>query len=194
MLLVVLGAYLIGSIPFGVLVAKFANVNLQQTGSGNIGATNVLRTLGKRAGALVFFLDFLKGSLPVWATLLLTNDLWLSSLVGLLAIVGHIFPVWLGFKGGKGVATTAGVMLPLSPDLFVVGLLFFILIVFVTRMVSLGSIGIGVLITILMFLMQKPLPVSLLMLIAAILITYKHFPNLQRIMQGTEPRLGQGDK
>ena len=193
-LIILLISYLIGSIPFGVVIGRFAKVDLQKSGSGNIGATNALRTMGKKLGALVFVLDFLKGALPTYLAVLLFGDPVISVLVGFMTVIGHIFPIWLGFNGGKGVATTAGIILPLTPDLFFIGLVFFVAIVFLTRFVSLGSVSIMVLVSILMFLLQKPLPYSILTVALSILVIYKHKDNLKRLMDGTENKIGEVKK
>jgi glycerol-3-phosphate acyltransferase PlsY len=127
---------------------------------------------------------------PTLLALTYVGDPGLVALVGLLSVVGHIYPVWLGFRGGKGVATTAGVILPIAPDMFLIGLVFFIAIVFVTRYVSLASMSITVLVLLCMLLFQKPLPYSLLMLALSLLVIYRHSENIARLLNGTENKIG----
>src|SRR2546425_6951270 len=156
-------AYLVGAIPFGYLIARWRGVDIFQHGSGNIGATNVGRILGKRFGILVFLLDFAKGALPTAAGLALAQ--WLEieppSIVGvaagLAAFVGHLFPVYLGFRGGKGVATGAGIVVVLLPLPAAAAVLTWILFVAVFRYVSLASLA-AALVLCLVHLVQSPAP------------------------------------
>src|SRR5271165_6942050 len=136
-------AYLLGSIPFGLLLGKlFGAADIRKAGSGNIGATNVARVAGPLAGVLTLLLDAAKGALAVLLAARLTNDsaLWMM-IAGLCALVGHCFPIWLGFRGGKGVATAAGVFLVLCPLAFVGAAILFFLVVLYWRFVSLGSMS-----------------------------------------------------
>jgi glycerol-3-phosphate acyltransferase PlsY len=170
-------AYLLGSIPFGLLVAKvFGRGDVRKEGSGNIGATNVSRVAGPLAGILTLLLDGAKGAAAVLVAGRYSNDsaMWMV-IAGLAALVGHCFPVWLKFKGGKGVATAAGVYLALCPPAFLAGLILFLLVASVSRYVSLGSVAAAVAIT-------------FGALAVAVLIVYKHDGNLQRLVEGTEPK------
>lgn len=197
---VALGAYLIGGIPFGLLVGKAAKgIDVREHGSKNIGATNVGRVIGWRWGALVLALDGLKGFAPVCGvaeTLGPGPDARTVILaVGLAVIVGHLAPIYLGFKGGKGVATSAGVFLALTPSAAGIALAVFLVTVAAFRMVSLGSVLASVALPIAYGWYGPPetgLPdgTLLLCLAAAALVIVRHRANLQRIAAGTEPRIG----
>jgi len=190
----VLFAYFLGSVPFGILVTRIfaGNVDLRETGSGNIGATNVARAAGKAAGVITLFLDIGKGVLPmVLADMLVgENYLWLS-LVGGAAFLGHVFPVYLNFRGGKGVATALGVVLYLSAVTTFVLLVLFALILYFTRYVSLGSLCAAVALPILMALLGPPSrnTVTLCLLISLVVI-YKHRENIHRLLTGQENKFG----
>jgi glycerol-3-phosphate acyltransferase PlsY len=188
-------AYLLGSIPFGLLVAKvFGRGDVRKEGSGNIGATNVSRVAGPLAGILTLLLDGAKGAAAVLVAGRYSNDsaMWMV-IAGLAALVGHCFPVWLKFKGGKGVATAAGVYLALCPPAFLAGLILFLLVAGVSRYVSLGSVAAAVAMPLLMYFLwaphHAPPPVITFGALAvAVLIVYKHDGNLQRLVEGTEPK------
>ncbi len=189
-------AYLLGSIPVGLLVARlFYKKDIRTEGSGNIGATNALRILGTKVGLAVMALDMLKGIIAV----LLAGHFFetahpMVSICGLLAILGHIFPIWLKFKGGKGVATAGGVFLALAPLSLLIALISFVLIVAKTRYVSLGSI-LGAIIFGLSILIQQifssQINWALLALagIVILMIIVKHRQNIQRLMQGQENKI-----
>jgi glycerol-3-phosphate acyltransferase PlsY len=196
--------YLIGSIPFGyILVRLFKKQDIRTTGSGNIGATNVART-APVLGIVTLVLDALKGALPIWLLRLClpisfdtdAADLAaLLSLVGLFAVLGHIFPVWLKFRGGKGVATAAGVFLVLSPKAFGLSLLVFLLVLVVTRYVSLASILATACFPALAYGVEKSrLWESRSLLLTSILISAfiiaKHHENIRRLATGTENKFG----
>jgi glycerol-3-phosphate acyltransferase PlsY len=188
-------AYLLGSIPFGLLLAKiFGKADVRKEGSGNIGAANVVRVAGPLAGILTLVLDGAKGAAAVLLAERYSNDsaTWMIT-AGLLAMVGHCFPVWLKFKGGKGVATAAGVYLALCPPAFLGDLLLFILVVAFWRYVSLGSISAAAAMPMLIYFLwaphHAPPPVITFGALAvAMLIIYKHDANLQRLVEGTEPK------
>lgn len=188
-------AYLLGSIPFGLLVAKvFGRGDVRKEGSGNIGATNVSRVAGPLAGILTLLLDGAKGAAAVLVAGRYSNDsaMWMV-IGGLAALVGHCFPVWLKFKGGKGVATAAGVYLALCPPAFLAGLILFLLVAGFSRYVSLGSVAAAVAMPLLMYFLwaphHAPPPVITFGALAvAVLIVYKHDGNLQRLVEGTEPK------
>jgi glycerol-3-phosphate acyltransferase PlsY len=184
-------AYLIGAIPFGLLVTRFAGAgDVRQIGSGNIGATNVLRTGRKGLALATLLLDVLKGALPVWlASAFLGPDM--AVVAGLGAVLGHCFPLWLGFRGGKGVATAAGVLLTLTPLVGLLALLLFAVILALTRYVSLASM--------LAAIAAAPLAMWLgevqageLYLALALIIVLKHAGNIRRLFQGTENRFDLG--
>jgi glycerol-3-phosphate acyltransferase PlsY len=188
-------AYLLGSIPFGLLVGKlFAAADVRKAGSGNIGATNVARVAGPLAGVFTLLLDAAKGALAVLLASRLTNDsaLWMM-IAGLCALVGHCFPIWLGFHGGKGVATAAGVFLVLCPPAFLGAVILFFLVVLYWRFVSLGSMSAAAAMPLLIYFFwaphhAPPYAVTFGSLAAALLIVYKHDANIQRLVQGDEPK------
>jgi glycerol-3-phosphate acyltransferase PlsY len=195
LLLLPLAAYFLGSIPFGLILAKlFGGADVRQKGSGNIGATNVARVVGPLAGILTLILDVAKGAAAVLLAERLSNDsaTWMM-IAGVVALVGHCFPVWLKFKGGKGVATAAGVFLVLSPPVFLGAVILFLLVVIVWRYVSLGSISAAAAMPLLMYFLwaphhAPPLAVTFGALAAALLIIYQHRANLQRLLEGDEPK------
>jgi glycerol-3-phosphate acyltransferase PlsY len=188
-------AYLLGSIPFGLILAKlFGGKDVRKTGSGNIGATNVVRAAGLPAGILTLILDAAKGAAAVFLAAKLSNDsaAWMM-IAALAALAGHCFPVWLKFKGGKGVATAAGVFLVLCPIAFLGDVILFILVVLFWRFVSLGSIAAAAAMPLLLYFFwaphhAPPLVITFGALAAALLIAYKHNGNLQRLVEGVEPR------
>ncbi|SNB55344.1 acyl-phosphate glycerol-3-phosphate acyltransferase [Arboricoccus pini] len=181
-------AYLIGSIPFGFLITRLAGAgDIRTIGSGNIGATNVLRTGRKSLALLTLLADLLKGAVPVWVAFgLLGPEAGLAA--GAATVLGHCFPVWLSFKGGKGVATAAGVILALTPLVLVPILAVFIIVVWLTRYVSLGSMLAAALAPIVALLLGHEGP-ALLFLGLALLIVAKHGPNLGRLIGGTESKV-----
>jgi len=189
--ILILAGYLLGSIPFGFIIGKIKGVDVRRSGSGNIGATNVLRTLGPAAGGTVFVLDFLKGALPVWLAQGYSGDPVIVVLCGLAAVVGHAFPIFLAFKGGKGVATSAGVLFGIAPEMAVFGIVLFAVITFLTRFVSAGSVLAAVTVFIIFLVLGKPLPYTVLVGLGALLIVIRHIPNIKRLIAGTEPRLGE---
>jgi acyl phosphate:glycerol-3-phosphate acyltransferase len=194
-------AYLLGAIPFGLLLTKlFGSGDVRKVGSGNIGATNVARAAGPLAGIFTLVLDAAKGAAAVWLAARFANEsaAWMI-IAGLAALVGHCFPVWLGFHGGKGVATAAGVFLVLCPLALLGAVLLFVLVVVFSRYVSLGSISAAASMPMLIYFLwaphhAPPLVVTFGALAAAVLIVYKHDANIQRLVQGEEPRFSFGGK
>ena len=192
MLSIVLGAtmaYLLGSIPSGLWIGrKFFQIDIRQHGSGNLGATNSFRILGKKAGTIVLLMDLLKGSISV--LLLKQMDLHGISplIIALFAVMGHTYPLFANFKGGKAVATFAGVILAYQPVLFLIGLGIFILTLAISKMVSFTSmltISIGVLLS----LYFQDMVLTTIALLADIFIIYRHRTNIQRILNGTEAKV-----
>ncbi|WP_455538489.1 glycerol-3-phosphate 1-O-acyltransferase PlsY [Terrisporobacter sp.] len=195
-LIIVIIAYLLGNISTSYIVAKrLIGVDIRTQGSGNAGSTNVLRTLGKKAGALTFIGDVLKGMIAVLIARLIAYIVHLDqttcAYIAVVAVVlGHNYPVFLGFKGGKGVATSLGSMLAMNPVVALTCLGFFIIIVAITKYVSLGSIlGIG-LSPILMIIINKPKGV-LVTLFLTISVAITHKENIKRLINGTERKIGQ---
>jgi len=187
-----LGAYLLGSVPFSYLVARAFGVNdVRRVGSGNVGATNVLRSAGRAAGALALALDVTKGVLAVTlASRLAPDSKEAPALAAVAAVVGHMYPVWLRFAGGKGVATGLGAFAPLVPLAAAGGVSAFALTVLATRVVSVGSIvGTATLATI-AFITRGSGPVAWAAALTGLLVVVKHRSNLRRLMRGTEGHLG----
>ena len=200
LIVMILAAYLLGAVPFGLLIARAKGIDIRKVGSGNIGATNVLRSVGKPWGYLTFALDALKGYVPAalfpmignWAgqdfQSLENAGLW----CGLAAILGHNFPIYLGFKGGKGVATSAGALLGIAPAAVGIGLVVWALLFFPFRYVSLASIGAAAAIPAAGWLLYRgngpTRPVALTVL--GLLVIWRHRSNIQRLLNGTENRMG----
>ncbi len=190
-IIVVIAAYLIGSIPFGYLIVRGKiGADIRETGSGGTGATNVSRRAGKVAGVITLVLDAAKGSAAVLIAKTLTgNDPLIVVAAAIAVLVGHIFPVWLGFRGGKGVATGAGVFLILAPAaLLCAGFVFFAVVV-LTRYVSLGSIVGAATIPLVVWTQNGPRPVLIAALLGALLIVFAHRGNIGRLAHGTEARI-----
>jgi len=189
--LVLLLSYLVGSIPFGILISRAFNINILEVGSGNIGATNVLRSLGAGPAALVLLFDMLKGAFAVYLAVLIINSYTWIIAAGLMAVIGHMYSVFLKFKGGKGIATGLGVLLGIAPDLFVITLIVGIAVIVVTRYVSLGSLTGAVVLPILMFASHKPPQYAWTTVVIGILIVIRHIPNIKRLTAGTENKIGE---
>lgn len=196
-LLILIIAYLIGSIPFGYLIVRTrGGGDVRQTGSGGTGATNVSRRAGKVAGILTLLLDAAKGAAAVLIAQSVSGSGWVKAAAAIAVIVGHIFPVWLGFRGGKGVATGVGVFLILAPVALLCAGVVFVSIVFFTRYVSLGSIMAAALIPVLVWLQNvfiEPFadlrPLLAAAIVGALLIIIAHRGNIQRLARGTESRI-----
>jgi len=190
---VVAVAYLIGSIPFSFLVARAFGVHdVRRVGSGNVGATNVLRNAGKAAGVLALLLDLGKGAAAsALAGRLAPGDEALPAAAAVAAVVGHMFPVWLRFEGGKGVATGLGAFAPLVPKAALAALLAFALVAAATRYVSLGSVAGGVALAASAFALRGPDPVAIAAALTFALVAFRHRSNLRRILGGRERRVGQ---
>lgn len=189
--LVLLLAYLAGSIPFGYILTKtLRDIDIRKHGSGNIGATNVLRVLGWRLALPVFILDMAKGFLPVMLAAALTDQPLVILSAGLLAMIGHSFPLYLKFKGGKAVATTIGVLLALSTTITLLVLGLFIIIVALTRYVSLGSMLCMLAVPVLFALFGYEPAYTYFGLAAALLVIARHHENIARLLTGRESKLG----
>jgi len=198
------GSYLLGSIPFGyILVRVFRGVDVRSIGSGNIGATNVARSGGKKLAIATLVLDMFKGWLPVFLVLTLpclpasgpVPLHTLATFAALMAMIGHVFPVWLGFKGGKGVATGLGVFLALAPKVVLIALALFLVVLALTRYVSLGSILASAAFPAMLWWLEGDLfhAAALAMCsAAALLIIIRHHQNIARLLAGTESRFGAG--
>ncbi|WP_290690010.1 MULTISPECIES: glycerol-3-phosphate 1-O-acyltransferase PlsY [unclassified Haematobacter] len=182
-------AYLVGSIPFGLLLARAMGLgNLREIGSGNIGATNVLRTGSKKAAALTLLLDAVKGAVPVLlARHLLGEDA--AQVAGLAAFLGHLFPVWIGFRGGKGVATFLGVVLALAWPVGVVACVTWLVVAYATRYSSLSALVAAALSPVWAWVLGYQQTVGLILLLV-VLIFLRHHENISRLIAGTESRIG----
>ncbi len=183
-------AYLFGSTPFAFLLTRSRGLDLRSVGSRNVGAANVLRTAGVAPAVIVMVLDAAKGAVAVIVANLLTGDMNVVVAAGLAAIVGHIYPVWLRFRGGKGVATAAGVFGMLAPFATAVAAIVFVAAVFVTRFISAGSIAGAVALPVAMAAGNVPGPVVAGAIVSALIVVHRHRDNLARLIAGTERRIG----
>jgi len=196
-----IGSYLLGSIPFGYLAGKIAGIDIRKVGSGNIGATNVVRALGKRYGYTVFALDFLKGFGAVTISMSLVTDTrpeWVSAeIIGIFAavasVIGHSFPLWLKFRGGKGVATSVGALFGLVPLAAVIAVIIWISIFWFTRYVSVASVVTAIALPFVILIMTRVNEIrgSALFYFSvgmAAVVIWRHHSNISRLMHGSEPR------
>jgi glycerol-3-phosphate acyltransferase PlsY len=191
--LILVLSYLLGSVSFGIIVTKLKkNIDIRDFGSGNIGFTNVLRVVGKGPAAIVLVGDALKGSLGVVLGYYLGEASYSYAVLGgLAAMLGHTYPVYFGFKGGKGVATGLGVIIALAPDVTLIALIIFLITVFFSRYVSLGSILAALSVPIFLYFFKKPFPVFLFGVLGAAFVIYNHKANIVRLYQGNENKIGQ---
>ncbi len=202
-ILIAAAAYLLGSIPTGYLMARARGIDIRTVGSGNIGATNAFRVLGKPAGLFTLLADAFKGGLAVvWAAPFIVEKVsgtaatadalvWARILASACVVLGHNYTCWLGFKGGKGIATSAGVLAALVPWTFVISLGAWILLVALTRYVSVGSLAASISLPIATWFTLHDATLTALTGTMGALAIYKHRGNIQRLMNGTEPRIGQ---
>jgi len=191
MALIVLLAYLIGSIPFALLLARlWSGADLRLVGSGNLGAANVMRTSGVTAGVLVAVLDMAKGAASVWLAGRFTENAAAPAAAGLAAIVGHIYPVWLRFRGGKGVATACGVFAVLTPLAVPPALAVFLGALWLTKYISLGSVLASLALPPLAWVAGSSTPAVVAATAAAVLIVFRHRSNVARLRARTERRVG----
>jgi glycerol-3-phosphate acyltransferase PlsY len=187
----VLAAYIIGSIPFALIMARrWGTTDLRLIGSGNLGAANVWRVTGATAGVLVALLDILKGAAGVVVAQRLDSDAAAPAVAGVAAVVGHIYPVWLGFRGGKGVATSCGVFAVLTPLAVLAALGVFALSVWITKYISAGSVMASLALPPLAYVIGSPGSVVAASAVVAALVSFRHRSNLTRVRAGTEPRVG----
>jgi glycerol-3-phosphate acyltransferase PlsY len=191
--LIVLSAYLVGSVPFALLLARrWGATDLRRLGSGNLGAANVLRSTGVTPGVLVAALDIGKGVASVILAAHLTGAPLAPAAAGLAAIVGHVYPVWLGFRGGKGVATACGVFAVLAPAAALAGFGVFVTSIWLTKYVSVGSVLASMAVPLIAYSTGGSTPIVIVSAVAAGLIVFRHRSNLSRVFAGTERRLGRG--
>ncbi len=190
---VIILAYLLGSIPSGIWIGKyFYHTDIRELGSGNSGTTNTYRVLGKKAGTVVLIMDILKGSiatlLPMWFGLSIH-----PLLIGVIAAIGHTYPIFAGFKGGKAVATSAGIILGYNPLYFAIVMVFFLVYLYFSRMVSLSSI-LTCLSAILISFLFRDWPLTIVTVFLTLFIVYRHRSNIERIKNGTESKVPFGYK
>lgn len=189
-ILLLIFSYLFGSIPFSLIISKtFYNIDLREHGSGNVGTTNTFRILGKKAGIVVLILDLLKGAIPVWIAMLVSTDVDFPVVIfGVVAAIGHVYSIFLKFKGGKAVATGGGAILAAAPFIFLVVLATFLITLKLSKYVSLGSVlaAVALLISV---LFTGDLFMIGFGIILGIIVIVKHISNMKRIKEGTEPKI-----
>jgi len=183
--------YLVGSVPFAFLLARRRGVDLRLTGSGNVGAANVLRTSGVAIAVAAMSLDAAKGAVAVLVAQRLSGGTATPVAAGLAAIIGHVYPAWLGFRGGKGVATAAGVFMTFVPVAVATAAGVFALATWITRYVSVGSLSAAATLVAVTALSNAPADVTVGAAVAAVVIVYRHRGNLGRVLAGTERRVGE---
>lgn len=199
---ILITAYLVGSLPTGYIAGRLIKgIDIREHGSGSTGATNVLRTLGKGPGFLVLMIDTLKGvgaiALVNWLFITAPFGVsdgglaWMVAIGGLAALLGHSKSIWLGFTGGKSVATSLGVLLAMSWQVGLATLGVFGLVLTLTRIVSLSSVTGAVAVSVFMILLHQPLPYELFAIAGGLYVLWRHRSNMQRLLAGTEPQLGQ---
>jgi len=186
----IIAAYLLGSIPFALLLARRLGADLRRIGSGNLGAANVLRASGVRAGLIVAALDMSKGAFSVVLAARLSESPVAPAAAGFAAIIGHIYPIWLRFRGGKGVATACGVFSVLAPAAVPPALAIFVATVWLTKYISLGSVLASVSLPAVAYALGTPAPAVISAIGAAAVIVFRHRGNLERVRRRTERRIG----
>ncbi|KAB2335766.1 glycerol-3-phosphate 1-O-acyltransferase PlsY [Bacillus mesophilum] len=186
--IIIILAYLIGSIPSGLIVGKtFYGIDIREHGSGNLGGTNTFRTLGVKAGLTVTLADILKGTLAALLPFIIGSDLH-PLIAGVVAVVGHMFPIFAGFKGGKAVATSGGVLLAYVWPMFLVILLVFFISLYITKYVSLSSM-LAAVAALIYAIVSGDLPLIIVVSILALFVVYRHRANIKRIKDKTEPKV-----
>ena len=188
--LLVIFSYLLGSVPSGLIIGKLSGLDVRKAGSGNIGATNVARLLGKTGGLLTLVGDTAKGFIPVLVVQQMGFSYSVTALVGVAAFLGHLYPIFLKFKGGKGVATSFGVLLGLAPLATIILLVVFAAVAFTTRIVSLSSMVTAVAAPLVLWLFYYSPTYVIVTAFMALMIVFRHYANIQRLLNGTEPRFG----
>ncbi|CAM4156551.1 glycerol-3-phosphate 1-O-acyltransferase PlsY [Lacicoccus alkaliphilus] len=187
-IILVIISYLIGAIPFSLLIGKiFYKVDIREHGSGNVGTTNTFRILGKKAGIMVLILDILKGALPVYIAMLMAVDMHIF-IPGLISAIGHVYPVFLKFRGGKAVATGSGAVLAYNPIVFIILVSAFLITLKLSKYVSLSSIVAALTFIGVSLLLQDPLIIAFAVILGVVIII-RHISNIKRIMNGTESRI-----
>ncbi|WP_152658034.1 glycerol-3-phosphate 1-O-acyltransferase PlsY [Oceanobacillus sp. CFH 90083] len=181
-------AYLLGSIPFALIIGKIGyKIDIREHGSGNLGATNAFRVLGIKAGSIVILGDILKGTLAVLLPQLFDANVY-PLIIGIIAVLGHTYPIFAKFKGGKAVATSGGMILGINPVLFIIMIATFLLTLYLSKYVSLSSMITGVVAFFASLFFQNT-GLTIVILILTIFVTYRHWANIKRIKNGTEPKI-----
>ncbi|MFC7060339.1 glycerol-3-phosphate 1-O-acyltransferase PlsY [Halobacillus seohaensis] len=184
----IIAAYLIGAIPSGLIVGKVGyGIDIREHGSGNLGGTNTFRVLGLKAGLLVTGSDILKGTLATVLPVLLGAEV-IPLIVGIFAVIGHMYPIFAGFKGGKAVATSGGVVLGVNPLVFMIVLATFFLLLYLTKYVSLSSMATGIFAVILTIFLGE-FGLTIVITILTLFVIYRHRTNIKRIINKTEPKI-----
>jgi glycerol-3-phosphate acyltransferase PlsY len=183
-------AYFLGSIPFAFLLSRQRGVDLRRTGSGNVGASNVLRTTGVRAAVLAMLLDGVKGTAAVLLAQVLSAGAVAAVVAACASVVGHVYPIWLRFRGGKGVATAAGAFAVLAPAAMGVAAGVFLIAVMITRFISVGSVAGALTLVLVAAIGDAPTVVAIGATASAVIIVYRHRENFARLIAGTERRIG----
>jgi acyl phosphate:glycerol-3-phosphate acyltransferase len=189
-ILLIVSAYLLGSVPTGYILGSLAGVDVRTAGSGNVGATNVARVVGKGRGALTLALDVGKGWLAVFVSLQLKVSLVCVVLVAMAVFLGHLYPIFLRFRGGNGVATALGIFLALAPLVTLILMGIFAAVVAPSRIVSLGSLVAALAAPLILWLFAEPAAVVTMGCFIAAMIIWRHRGNIQRLLAGTEPKFG----
>ena len=189
-ILITIFSYLLGSIPTGYIIGALAGIDIRKVGSGNVGATNVARTVGKTKGLLTLTADVAKGFIPVFVALRFGLSNTAVASVGVAAFLGHLYPVFLKFQGGKGVATALGVLLALAPMATLVLVAVFGVVVFFSRIASVSSIAAAVAAPITLWSFSYPPTIVAVSVFLAVMIIFRHRENIRRLLAGTEPRFG----
>ncbi len=184
-------AYILGSVPSGYVLGKLAGIDVRNAGSGNIGAANVARAVGKRQGALTLVADIAKGFLPVLMAIQLELEPLAIAFTAVAAFLGHLYPLFLNFQGGKGVATALGALLAITPVATLVLLALFALVAFSSRIVSLSAMAAAVAAPLVLWLCSQPPVIIGMGFFFAAMIVLRHHGNIQRLLAGTEPRFGE---
>lgn len=187
---IIIISYLLGSIPFGVLISRQKGIDLQRTGSGNIGATNVLRTAGKGAAVLTLIGDMMKGSLSIFLAKKFLNEPWIA-LSGIAVMLGHIFPLFLKFRGGKGVATAFGTILIYSPVVAVISVFLWAMVVYIFRYSSLGAIVTFLSLPVIIFILDPDKNKIIFSMFVTSIIILRHKENIVRLFKRTENKIGE---
>ena len=184
--MVLLGCYIIGSIPTGYIIGKINNIEIREQGSKNVGATNVYRIMGKKWGAITFLIDFIKGFIPTYFVVRHYLEPYMIIAAGIFTILGHIFTPFLGFKGGKGVATSTGVFMVITPKTLIISIAVFIIIVIISRYVSLATLTATMIFLITSLISEISVEFKYMIVAVSIIIYLTHISNIKRLLKGKE--------